>query len=520
MKREVIEKIFLALIMLTFLLSGIFAAPPDVGTCSIVPRTDCDTPEEGHILMGVSSATNAHAESPDVGTYSHVLCCAFGNGNTDCIENPNPIIKLSSATNAHGESPTENQYTTQFCYEDLICSDFTDECGIGDAINNPISILSLSSTTNAHIGGINDYVTKICCSSSTFAGCAITNAEWTPKTAIEGQDVHLDVVGTLDCDGKSITLNVGGGKEDVTIQPVSVSFVGATGSGIWKAERQTDTPIIGSCGLTGTCDFYFDASLTRNPLIVRTSDAPELIVNERNWEDYEDVNSCDDYDNEDDCKSDVMNVAILSSPPEVDCESDDFACKCTWSSETSVCNFGYTEITEETCGNSVDGCNYGCTLCNNPTTGLYCHVGNSCPTGEIPTDNNDNICDVREGCLSEDCIDGDADTCAEGLYCIADKCSSVEGPTIVAGQCLISQEILQNCDESGEKVVRFTATWTGSETDSRRTACEEKNGEFTVKCPAQIQLPFFDYIGVIISIIIIAGIYIGLFFKNKFKKRK
>lgn len=512
-------KLFFTAIIFIFLSSAVFAAAPAPGTCAITVRADC--PESvgtggTHILMGVSSATNAHGEFPDTEIYSHVLCCAFGDGvgESECIDT-NTVLKISSATNAHAESPLGTAYNTEICYEDLACEDFSDDCGTGSAINHPLGIVSLSDVTNAHIGGINDYDTKICCGSGLFAGCTITDARWNVAEAQENETVFLRVNGTSQCSGQSITFNVTGGSEEVAAQPLSVAFSGTSGLGSWKAEHQTKLLIFDE-------EYYFDALLTKNPLIVRTSELPELVVTERDWGALEDVSACEDYDNENDCESDVVNVASASSPPEVDCESEEFACGCIWETETGTCDFGYTEITEETCGTPVagQGCNYGCTLCDDATTGLYCNVGSTCPAGETPAGNGDDVCDFGEGCLSADCIDGEQDTCASGLYCLADKCSSVEGPPLTVGQCIISQEVIQECDESGEKTVRFVSTWTGSESDPRKAACDEKEGEFTVKCPAQVQLPFFDYIGIITTVLAIAGIYVSMVLRKRFKKSK
>jgi len=516
MKKDVVMKLFFTAVMFTFLLSGIFAAAPAPDTCAITTRADCpETVGLGgtHIIMGLSSATNSHGEFPDAETYDYVLCCAFGDGFTDEVcTDENEIIRLSSTTNAHAESPEGTAYNTKICYEDLQCVDNVDSCPA-----DYVGILSLSDVTNAHIGAFEDYDTKICCTSDLYleVGCIITDARWNVAEAQENETVFLRVNGTSNCLGKSITFDVAGGSEEVAAQPLSVAFTGTNGLGSWKAEHQVKLLLFDE-------EYYFDALLTKNPLIVRTSEVPELVVTERDWGAYEDVDSCDDYENEPDCESDVVDVASASSPPEVDCESEEFACGCTWDADEGTCGFGYTEITEETCGTPVvgQGCNYGCTLCDDATTGLYCNVGSTCPSGETPTGNNDDVCDFGEGCLSADCVDGEQDSCASELYCLADKCSSVEGPPLTVGQCIISQEVIQECDESGEKIVRFVATWTGLESDPRKAACDEKEGEFTVKCPAQVQLPFFDYIGIITTVLAIAGIYVSMILRKKFKKTK
>lgn len=531
--KKVMIKLALILFLFAFLLPGIFAAAPAPGNCAISQRAECLASEGNHILMGLSSATNAHGEFPDqLINYDYVLCCGFGDGvnETECqpADDPdNAIVKLSSFTNAHAESPTGSAYNlVRVCYEDLRCKNFLDNCGTGTALNYPLGILSLSATTNAHIGAIGDYPTKICCGSGLFAGCAIKNAEWSPQEAVEGQIIHLNVEGSPECASRTIAFKVDGGNSPVATQPVSVSFTGAQGVGVWEAEHQSG----GFLGL-GDADYYFDASLLKNPLVVRESNPPELLVLER-AEDYcAGITSCTDYSNQVDCESDssVCNVGNQESIPGIDCNSDSFVCGCTWNNETTSCGFGYTELTEETCGTPVagQGCNYGCTLCHkagggNSTSGDYCNLGSSCPTGENPTTNNDGICDAGEGCVSADCGSGEQDSCASGFYCMSGKCSSVLPPIITSGHCEIKQSVTKNCNDepAGYKIAKLTTTWAGPESPGK-AACDAKNGqEVRISCPAQVALPFFDYIGIITTVLAIAGIYVSIILRKRFKKAK
>ncbi len=109
MKRGLIGRGAFILILFIFLSSGVFAAPPASGTCSIVPRADCVDAGAGvegfHIVMSLSSSTNAHGEFPDLGSYPYVLCCNFGTGDKVCKDVANKIIGLSSDTNAHAQQP-------------------------------------------------------------------------------------------------------------------------------------------------------------------------------------------------------------------------------------------------------------------------------------------------------------------------------------------------------------------------------------------------------------------------------
>ncbi|VVB82858.1 Uncharacterised protein [uncultured archaeon] len=111
------------------------------------------------------------------------------------------------------------------------------------------------------------------------------------------------------------------------------------------------------------------------------------------------------------------------------------------------------------------------------------------------------------------------------MYCRSGKCYSANGP-ITSGLCKVSQSITKNCDVEpvGYKTIVATGVWTGA--DSTKTGkiydwCMHlADKPITALCPAQIQLPFFDYIEMIGSVVIIALIYVGLIFKKKILRKK
>jgi hypothetical protein len=529
MKKEGVGKFVSILFLFVFLSSGILAVAPASGTCGVSLRSECSG-SGYHILMGLSSETNAHGENYTGGTYPYVLCCAFGIGNKNCT-GTNTILKLSSETNSHAQSPTQTGYPISICYEDLTCEEFTDtSCPEGS-----LGILSLSSPTNAHIGNVTSYTdgTKVCCSSSTFAGCAFSDVRWNVEDTEAGISVQLLVTGNDQCNGKKVSFTVfkeGGDSSSILNQPVNVTFNGANAVGVWVAEHQ-------QCGLFGTdCSYYFNASLANNLLVSKVSSVPELKVSKFSEDDCANIATCNDYAVQDQCESDATrcNVAGDSSLPEVDCNDASTICGCQWDNTTSKCEFGYNTITD--CGNPTDGCKYGCTLCYNHTsTTNYCNAGAICPTGDTTSgltyNNKNGSCDFGiDGCLSSDCHDGDRDTCSEadGLYCLSGKCANVEGPPRGLGKCTISQTIEKNCDEEpvGSKRIVWTGIWTEGGTSitdcGGKLACEKciAGGKSSVPCPAQVQLPFFDYIGIITTVLAITLIYVSMVLKRKFKRKK
>ncbi len=159
MKKLSISIVFLFLMILSL---GVISG---VDSCSIKLRTFCNNPND--IVMGVSSSTNAHGELWNQINYDYVLCCNFGTGDRECSPHLHPVYKenasankiigLSSATNAHAETPGESNYKINVCYENLACISTEESCGT----DYTMEVLSLSDYTNAHIGGFDDY--NICC---------------------------------------------------------------------------------------------------------------------------------------------------------------------------------------------------------------------------------------------------------------------------------------------------------------------------------------------------------------------
>lgn len=594
MKKGVMGNLLFASILLVFLSSGIFAL--DYGTCEITTRAACVSADGGYVIMGLSAATNAHGQFPDV-DYPYVICCAFGTGNTACVTTPtsNKIIGLSSATNAHAEDPLQINYLTKVCYEDLACISTLSNCGTNDALTYKLNFTSLSSITNAHIGGINDYPIKICCKSPKFlSSCTLQSASWNTQNAIEGQRIYLQVVGSgAECDSSSLSFEIKGGFKPVKVNATSVAFNGDTATSVWVAEWQNG----GLLG--GDPQFYFNASIIGNPTKSIVSSNPKLTVKETEIVDYcESITTCSDYNVPEECASDasLCDVAKDSSLPEIDCSDPKILCGCAWDTQTSQCDFGYSEITPGLCesgktlcqdssginycypgsscppgevipgdndgvcelGDScastdcdngdqdscvlgatcLDGmcfspiavpgnvtCNYGFTLCR-ALGANYCYPGAECPVGQIPPSNGNLKCDMGEGCLSDECNDGDQDSCSNETYCVFGMCSSVEDPVTIGsfGGCKISQVIEKNCDEEpvGYKTVKWSGTWVGTETSGVAYDRCIAGGRSNVPCPAQVQLPFFGYWGIGITVVIIALVYFFLISKRKkiFKRKK
>jgi len=580
-------------LVLTVLLLVSLSVVSAASICSVTSRSSC-TSAVGHIIIGLSSATNAHAEFPDAGTYSYVLCCNFGTGDTTC-SGANEILGLSSATNAHAENPDYTNYLTKVCYEDLVCMGGIYTCGVDEALNFKINLTSLTSATNAHIGNFSDYSYKICCQSPLYANpCELESASWSADEAIEGQKVYLNIKGSgNECDGLRVKFAVEGANsvsEEVSENATSVAFDGDNATSSWITEWH-------SAGLLGISDpkYYFNASLAKWPSI-NIASSNELTVTQIDETEYcADISSCEKYETQEECESDstLCDVSSDSGLSEVDCDASDIFCTCYWDDDAE-CEFGYSQIdsplcesgytlcqtsdginycypgsscdvendappsdedeiceVEDSCassdcadgdqGSCVEGasclsgecydedadeedvlCDYGYTLCT--TDLLYCYPGNACPSGDEVTGDEDDECEIGEGCLSSDCADGNTDSCSDDYYCIDGECSSAVNPIDLAsfGGCKITQTIEKGCDEepTGYKIISWTGVWTGEETSGTAYETCITGGKSTVSCSAQIQLPFFDYYEMIIALAVIAAIYISLIFRKKLKRKK
>ena len=515
--KEVGGKLFLGILLLVFLSSGVFAFTK----CNIVPSNECLAAADNYTVLRISALTNAHAQLPSIGTYPYVVCCPLivenVTSNTTC-SGTNEIVGLAATTNAHLERPEGTIYTVTSCFEDFKCISTTVTNCTSDY---PLGVLSISSTTNAHAGGFDDYPTKICCGGTKIraSSCTLKSATWSVTDAVEGQGVRLVVTGSgSECNGRSASFNVLekdiGSYQSVVTNPVNVAFNGATATAIWYTEYQDDGV------LGGDPEYVFNVSLTKNSKIFLLSENELSVSHDAEY--CATITSCEDYTNKVECESDasLCKASSTSSLPDVDCNSDAIACGCIWNNDSSSCEFGWGEIEE--CGNPTDGCKYGCTLCNNDF-GDYCNLGSSCPSGEEPISNNNGTCEWGEGCTSSDCIDADTDSCEPGLYCLSGKCGSVFSPLAleVIGNCKITQTIEKGCEEEpvGYKIISWSGVWIGEQTGTAYSNCI-KGGKTTVPCAAQVQLPFFDYIELIITVAVLGLMYFIMLHKKKHHTKK
>tara|TARA_Y100000310_G_scaffold24394_1_gene23440 strand:- start:10197 stop:11459 length:1263 start_codon:yes stop_codon:yes gene_type:complete len=331
MKKEfVVLSIFLLMI---FLSSGIFAIGE---SCFITDRSSCES--SGYVIMGLSSTTNAHGELANQSNYNNVLCCNFA-GSLNCNNGTNKIIGLSSSTNAHAENPEETTYSTEVCYSDLDCISTSLNCG--DTEYN-LSIFSLSNSTNAHIGGINDYNTKICCTSESFIVSA-SNVFWSSDETTEISTLNV-VTGTTSVkmilknsgllEGTIVSFNI---YEDDLFLDDFIKTINATIDNNESAIAEwTITLEDLEKTLNDYDEFYLEVNGKINDYlslnILETSECANIIL-------------CSDYEDEISCGNDNCQVTEITAPSDVDCDDPTRNCYCSWNTQ---CDFELDVLEEET----------------------------------------------------------------------------------------------------------------------------------------------------------------------------
>ncbi len=169
-------------------------------------------------------------------------------------------------------------------------------------------------------------------------------------------------------------------------------------------------------------------------------------------------------------------------------------------------------------------CGEGLTLCSDGTCSLNCFATDKglgdCSKGT----NNPSTC-CKTGLdynkISLACCSSNSDGKCNPYCSYVDPDCSANIPPYEPGTCTISQTLTKDCnvDPVGYKTLTWTGLWSGTQSGENYQKCVT-GGTVTVPCPAQVQLPFFDYLELIGSILIIALVYVGLVFKKKIFRKK
>lgn len=524
----------------------------DFGTGNI----NCVETPSSNKIIGLSSPTNAHAEEPaqtnylEKVCYEDLICDAFydGCGVGTALDYPLGILSLSSTTNAHiALYEGTGSYDVKICCKS---AGVFGQCSLTSAEWN---------MENAEEG--QQVYLEVIGSGEECADQSVSFEVW--------EDDPLE-------------------DDPVTTNPSPVNFNSdGTATGLWFAEYQDDGTLGGDpeyyfvASLTDNPETNIESS---DPKLSVTQQTPgeinicEDYDDELNCESYaiqvaensaEGLVDCDDENIECRCVWDDDAEGTEEDPkctfgyipidPGEDCDPEtdppccepgeelcsDNVCRDDCSSVGTNCDNDGTCDSNEGCSCiDCDGeqascdsgtvcseyygkcvCNYGFTLCTDSSGISYCNLGATCPVGDEPLSNGDDICEFGEGCLSDGCNDGDQDTCLLDTYCLSGKCSSVEGPPEEGfGMCKLTQVIESKCKESpvGMRTLRVVGTWVGEGgCGSECIECQALGDDLIIAhCPAQIELPFFGSYSIIIIIALVALVYVFLELKEKKKLKK
>jgi hypothetical protein len=517
----------------------------------------CATTGE-NVLFRLSSPTNAHAEAPSQTNYLYgvcyedLICIAISTdcGTGDAINYPINMLSLSSVTNAHIGRTTD--YSNKICCGSSIVSHA--QCTLTSAT------WSTTSATEGQTVQMQVIGSGMACDSNSIQFKVYEDGGLGSDTQIlEGLNPSSGVVNFV---GSSATAEWATIWHSGLVNPqyyfTATLVGGAAGTIDNEDERLTvtsrsseaDCETITACAdYTNEGDCESDASLCG----VAEDTAPAGVDCDAAdtfcgcaWD--SDAGTCGFVLSEITVDMECGNGYTLCHDPTADLDFcyPDSSCPSGMNSSCNgneICETGEgctcadcngeqdSCVDETTCSSGTcysatmdietPRCEFGYTLCTNPSTSRnYCYPGTSCPDGNVATNNN-GVCDLGfDGCLSSDCDDGDQDTCSEDTYCSGGRCYSIEGPKVL-GSCKISQSVEKDCDEEpiGSKILAWTGTWDGEQSGAAYERCIT-GGEIVVPCPAQVQLPFFDYYEVGITLIAIALIYISMIFKKKLRRKK
>ena len=500
------------------------------------------TPDSANgVIMALSDTTNAHGEDSRSGesNYDYSISCDF-EGTDSCI-GKNNVLRLSDTTNAHAELwDYDGSYGTDICFGGLECRNTTKDSCLADEME----IVSLYDTTNAHLGGFDDYSQKICCKWD-------YNLYWAwEKTGEPVSEVKVgsEVKLVLNNSGVDYDLNFII-KTDNLFLDNDILPRDRTGAIIGESKDKGD--FLNSEGSWFiTQDDYDEAGDTDQFYFILNSVSGKdegvylkvLPGSTGVW--CSDFNGDEVNCNAEPYNSPAANRSVTKKQRTFDgviyeCSESlggnyELGCKCTWDDLTSGCA-GATEaisVVDTTvaphCANGVmdkgieDGID-----CNSLET-----VGGEC-----------GACVLIDGVMqvATHCTNNTMDWDEAGLDCGGFDCGicsyAISFPKI--GSCSYVSQGEDDC-EDGFLEYAWTGNWAWS-----HEVFSDRNNEFsnvesdyvgvdgawhydplkmsencigginTIACPAQIQLPFFGFFGIVASLILISVIYGFLIFNKK-----
>ena len=495
--------------LLLIILIGLSSA----ASCSL--QTSCSADNS---VLRLSDITNAHGEEYNQANYAQILCCDF-TGTHTCSET-NKVLGLSDITNAHAEIPSYTLYTTEVCFGDLECTNFTSSCDT----NYPIEMVSLYQDTNSHLAEFSDlnYNVKICCKSSPpptpvlyWGDMTYEDNITTPQSSAYIPYSYKAIAENVGAYGTIITFNIiekdPGANDDIW---TGTSVIDADGKA--RLEFIIDsgnlTKAIGSLdqekSINDGMEFYFN---------IGGSEESSLLNFTYNLGSCDSINICNDYTSQGEsaCNADACAIGSLNCPTS--------NCICLWDDATGICNqVGDENPTPQ--NNVCIGCidnNYG-DWCDMPAgTDDYCDDSSSCAGAGGTTITDSALCTANSvigWCtyLTNDSLDPLG--CEDDGYLTYNWYGNWGWNAVNAWSSNPDGNNF-TIDPVGSGIWRYHPIneTTGLRADEE---CIASNGTNNVLCPAQIQLPFFGTGGILLTIALIVIIYLIIDLKKKKKGKK
>lgn len=506
------------------LLAGIFTF---LTLISLTSAIVCSSPNQ--TILTLYSQTNSHAAVFNA-TYNDInygipICfdnvfgvIYTGSNNPWQCNGANKVLGLSSASNAHAQNPALSTYLTNVCYGNLNCTIAT-TCPVGYNFT-----LSLSGLTNAHLAADSSYANKLCCSLGTTPVAPLTpgidSAIWTDAAGTSITQAPLSqtvkmIAGTRLLDGKIINFTIYNSDSGVVLNRISSIVSG-------NVATITDTVsklVLGGVGvginISFTATYY---NLTSGAVISQNSGNllitnvvipagyPKCEESLNRWYLTSDLfNSTKDRNNL--CLVDGVADSIKNySATNNDCCGFGFMCTNQTDDyngpEYKCANCTTTYLSENGRLNNIDLCNDYNKLVNanvtkealckadcakafehetfpDGATGKKCEwINGRCDKYYVPSSGTPNI-DANNGCFQTTTSEGVC-TDATGTRLI----TYINNKTLISNGGLTIQIVPENADECADGSVEIPC---------RRSV---------------ISLPFFGYTQLIITLAIIAILYV------------
>ncbi|MBU1252380.1 MAG: hypothetical protein KKC96_02195, partial [Nanoarchaeota archaeon] len=494
-------------------------------SCSVTTESNCIG--SGQVVLKLSGMTNAQAALKTGSDFSDnkVLCCDFGSGGTICT-GTNKFLGLSSSSNAHGEDPERTTYNTNACYSVSDCKYKGSDCG------SKTEMIRLPSDGNAHLGNVGDntYVGRICCTvvadprSILVTSPNLGTENWqidsqqtitwssSPVGAIANVKIEISRDNGLTWDSPLFTSTTNDGTESWIVTGVTTvqALIRITDVLDVGVKDQSDAPFTISSPVGSGCtitDAYWEVGgveITEENVVIAGNVANPVAVGSSSA----------------DCDGATALFSVLENsgagPISQQPASATFAngvARGTWTTEYVTAS-GYSKyyfiaiqgssaLSSEVAGNALLKVftASGIAMCSNYLDSEVCVDD---PSG-----------------VGQDSCGPETTDCECSWNSESSLCQGVG----LGGLCRYSSETLGEATcEAGDQFIeiRVTGTWSGARPDPQGLdlKCETPVTR-VLECPAQIALPFFGIYGILITVLLVVGVYGVLSLRsNRRKSRK